>query len=49
MSVDTTADPPFCGCPGCRDSASAVIKHPDHGQMVVCEEHSEDYMVIRDV
>lgn len=30
-----------CTCLGCHEPAEAVIKHPDHGRRVVCEDHAD--------
>lgn len=38
-----------CGCFGCTEPAAASIRHPEHGQRVVCPEHAEDYPVIKEV
>ena len=37
-----------CGCSGCRDDVAAFIDHPN-GQRAVCEDHVDDYPVIRRV
>lgn len=29
-----------CTCLGCHNDAETVIRHPEHGRRVVCEEHA---------
>lgn len=43
MSSAEVATGPFCTAIGCRDSATAVIEHPDHGRRPVCEDHINGY------
>lgn len=46
----STADRPVCGCAGCRNTAAAVIAHPEHGPRTVCESHIAGHEVVtRDV
>lgn len=30
----------ICGCAGCHEPAAKTIRHPKHGQRVVCSEHA---------
>jgi len=47
MSTDADSRDLICGCPGCRESAALVIRHPTKGQRTVCDGHAGDYEVIR--
>lgn len=33
---------PVCGVLGCHHESVGVVKHPDHGERVVCESHGQD-------
>lgn len=45
----TAEDRPICGCLGCIESAEATIRHPRHGETVVCGDHADGHEVIDDV
>lgn len=30
---------PVCGVLGCHDEPVRVVRHPDHGERAVCEQH----------
>lgn len=47
--MSLTFETPVCGCLGCRDSAVAIVRHPNHGRRAVCEDHAGDYEVIERV
>ncbi|WP_169924317.1 hypothetical protein [Natrinema ejinorense] len=49
MSSATDGFGPFCGALGCTDNADAVIDHPKHGELTVCNECATGYVVIRRV
>ena len=44
MSAQTT---PRCGALGCAEAADVVIRHPQHGDVVVCESCTGGYVVIQ--
>jgi len=46
--LDTDATP-LCGCLGCTNDATKRVKHPDHGQRTVCDDHVQDFEVVADV
>jgi len=37
----------YCGALGCREDAAAVVDHPDHGEVTVCDEHAKTYSVLQ--
>lgn len=39
----------ICGCLGCTELADVVVRHPEHGNLVVCEWHAQDFEVLRGV
>ncbi|WP_265109201.1 hypothetical protein [Halosolutus halophilus] len=40
---------PFCGALGCTEDADIVIRHPERGELVVCNDCTGGYAVIRHV
>lgn len=40
---------PFCGALGCNDPAEVVIRHPEHGDVVVCDGCTGGYVVVSHV
>lgn len=46
MSVTIPSGPICCVCGGLAD---VVIRHPEHGERVVCEDDTNGYEVIRRV
>lgn len=38
-----------CGNIGCHNRATVVIDHPDHGERTVCDDHADDYDILRDL
>lgn len=36
-------------CAACTSPAVAIVDHPEHGERAACDEHAEDYEVVRDV
>jgi len=42
--VNTTTR--VCGCAGCREPATATIRHSQHGVRVVCDECADGFEVI---
>ena len=48
MSSATDSDGlgPFCGALGCTHEATVVIRHPKHGDIVVCDDCTGGYVVI---
>lgn len=48
MSATASAGP-FCGAHGCREAAVVVVDHPDHGALVACADHADNFEVVRHV
>lgn len=42
----TDRDELFCGCLGCTDPATVVMRHPVHGWRTVCDRHAYDHWVV---
>ncbi len=49
MSSATDGFGPFCGALGCTEDADVVVRHPERGDLVVCDDHTGGFEVIRDV
>jgi len=46
VSAQTDTSDSTCGALGCTDPADVVIRHPKHGDLVVCDECTGGYVVI---
>jgi len=46
VSFATDGSGPMCGALGCTDVADVMIRHPKHGDLIVCEGCTGGYVVI---
>ncbi|QLG47917.1 hypothetical protein [Natrinema halophilum] len=49
MSFASDGSGPFCGALGCTEAADVVIDHPERGEIVVCNDCTSGYVVVRHV
>lgn len=49
MSPATDGSYLFCGAIDCTEPADVVIRHPEHGSLIVCDECSGGYEVVQRV
>jgi len=49
MSVLGGVPEVYCGCLGCKEAATVVIDHEQHGERLVCDSCADGHEVVRDV